>query len=106
MTSRIVIFGYKPKPGKESALELLMESHVSRLRDEGLVSDRESIVMKSKDGIIVEIFEWKSKEAIESAHSNKEVLKMWQEYSEVCEYVPIGGITESNELFSEFTPLN
>jgi len=32
-------------------------------------------------------------------------VKMWQAYSEVCEYVPVGEIAESKELFSEFTPL-
>ncbi len=106
MTSRMVVVGYKPKPGKEEALESLMKTHLPRLRNEGLVTERESMLMKSKDGTIIEVFEWKSKEAIESAHSNKEVQRMWQEYSEVCEYTPVGSIEESNELFSEFTPLN
>lgn len=106
MSGRIVIAGYKPKPGKEEQLEKLMGTHLARLRKENLVTDRESIVMKSEDGTILEVFEWKSHEAIESAHSNPEVQKMWAEYSEVCEYVPVSHAKEVSELFSNFEPLN
>ena len=42
----IVIVAYKPKHGKEEALDLLMKSHVRRLRNEGLVTDRESVVCR------------------------------------------------------------
>ena len=69
-TERIVIVGYKPLAGKEAALKILMKNHVARLRKQGLVSDREPILMESKSGTIIEVFGWKSKEAIASAHSN------------------------------------
>ncbi|MEP5614453.1 MAG: hypothetical protein ABJP45_19530 [Cyclobacteriaceae bacterium] len=102
---RIVIACYKPKPGKEKELDQLIQTHVDRLRQEGLVTDRESIVMKSESGTVIEVFEWKSTEAIEEAHSNPEVQKMWAEYAEVCNYeVPIN-IEEFQSLFSEFTPI-
>ena len=101
---RIVIACYKPKPGKEQALDQLMKTHVERLRAEGLVTNRESIIMKANDGTVVEVFEWKSKEAIEQAHENPEVQKMWGEYAEVCDYVSPDTIDEFGQLFSEFTP--
>lgn len=106
MKGRIVISSYKPKPGKTHELERLMTTHLSRLRDEGLVTERESIVMQALDGTILEVFEWKSKDAIESAHSNPAVLKMWGEFAEVCEFVPAAQVAEISEIFSEFTPLN
>ena len=56
----IVVACYKPKPGKEAALDQLMKTHVEILRIEGLATDRKSIVMKAKDGTVVEVFEWKS----------------------------------------------
>ncbi|NOQ42483.1 MAG: hypothetical protein GQ563_08295 [Desulfuromusa sp.] len=102
---RIVLVAYKPKPGKESELEALMKTHLSILREEGLVTDRESIVMHSEDGTIIEIFEWKSKEAIESAHTNLKVQEMWQAYSSVCDYIPLSEVPEISSIFSEFTPL-
>jgi len=104
-TERIVIVGYRPFPGKEKQLHDLMKTHVDILRKEGLASDRQSIMMKTTDGIVVEVFGWKSKEAIQSAHTNPAVQKMWGEYARVCEYVPVGDLSEAKNLFSEFTPL-
>ena len=103
---RIVVVGYKPKPGKESELEALMETHRPVLKVEGLVTDRETVIMQSEDGTIIEIFEWKSKAAIESAHTNPRVQKMWQAYFSVCDFVPVSQVPEISSLFSEFTPLN
>jgi quinol monooxygenase YgiN len=103
---RIVVVGYKPKPGKESELEALMKIHLPILREEGLASDRDSIIMRSEDGTIIEVFEWKSKEAIESAHTNLRVQEAWQAFSSVCDYVPVSQVPEISSIFSEFTPLN
>jgi hypothetical protein len=102
---RIVIAAYKAKPGKAAELRRLMRDHLSTLRAQQLVTDRLSILMQAKDGTIVEVFEWFSREAIESAHSNPVVREMWRKYEEVCEYVPIGEVEEAGELFSEFSPL-
>ena len=103
---RIVIVGYKPKTGKAEALKALMKTHVQRLRQEGLATNRESIIMEATDGTIVEVFEWVSAEAIQSAHKNPAVLQMWGEYADVCDYVPVGSLTEIANLFSEFTPVD
>jgi hypothetical protein len=62
--------------------------------------------MRSEDGTIVEVFEWASKEAIESAHTNPVVLAMWQEYAEVCEFLPVAKVEESIQMFSESEPIN
>lgn len=102
---RIVIVGYKPFPNKNQELKKLMTNHWQILYKEGLVTNRKSILMESKDGTIIEVFGWKSKEAIDSAHRNPVVQKMWKEYSEVCEYIPISEIDKSLEIFSEFKPL-
>ncbi|MBL4836151.1 MAG: hypothetical protein JKY34_01125 [Kordiimonadaceae bacterium] len=103
---RIVIVGYKPKEGKESELDALMKTHLPILRAEGLASDRDSIIMRSEDGIIIEVFEWASKDCIAAAHTNAKVQEMWQAYSAVCDYVPVSDVAEISALFSEFTPLN
>ncbi len=106
MSTRIVIACYKPIAGKQEALESLVESHVQSLRDEGLVTDRQPIILKAKDGTITEIFEWKSKEAIELAHENPRVQQIWQQFANVCAYVPIGDLAEAAEIFPDFMPLN
>ena len=102
---RIVIAAYRPKPGKQAELRAAMRTHLPRLRAQGLVTERSSIVMEAADGTIIEVFEWVSKEAIEAAHKNPEVLKMWAEYEAVCDYVPVGEVAEAASLFSEFSPL-
>ena len=102
---RIVIVGYKPKPGKNDELKALTREHVEILRGEGLVTERPPIVMEARDGTIVEVFEWRSDAAIANAHSNPRVLQLWERYNAVCDYVPIGSVEEAGQLFSEFTPL-
>ena len=102
---RIVIVGYKPKPGKTEALRSLARTHIQGLRAEGLVTPREAIIMEANDGTIIEVFEWKSKEAIESAHKNLAVQALWKGFSDVCDYVPVASIAEAKQLFAEFAPV-
>jgi quinol monooxygenase YgiN len=104
MMTRIVIAAYRPKPGKAGALKRLMREHLPTLRAQSLVTDRPSIMMEAGDGTIIEVFEWASREAMEAAHTNPAVLQMWEEYAQVCDYVPVGQVEEASQLFSEFTP--
>ena len=62
--------------------------------------------MRAKDDTVIEVFEWVSVEAIESAHENPAVLEMWQKYAEVCDYIPISKVSEAAQMFSEFTPIH
>jgi hypothetical protein len=101
---RIVIACYKPKPGKERELAALMADHVATLRGVGLVTARPPITMQSKDGSFVEVFEWVSSEAIQAAHTHPVVLRMWEEYGKVCDYIPVAQVSEASQLFSDFTP--
>ena len=101
---RIVIACYKPKAGKEKALRALIVDHVSTLRRIGLVTDRTPILMEAKDGTLVEVFEWASPEAIQAAHAHPAVLRMWEEYGKVCDYVPVAQVPEAAQMFAEFAP--
>lgn len=101
---RIVIACYRPKPGHQDALRALVREHVASLRSIGLVTSRVPIVMEAKDGTFVEVFEWESPEAIQAAHSHPVVLRMWEEYAQVCDYVPISQVPEASQMFSEFAP--
>lgn len=103
---RVVIVVMRPRPGCEEQLRALVRDHVPRLRKEGLVTERRPIIVEAADGAVIEVFEWKSREAIEAAHSNDAVLALWGEFSEVSEFAPIGSVAEAGELFSEFEALN
>ncbi len=67
---RFVIVAYKPKPGKDAELRRAVEKHLRVLRQEGLASEREAYVMAAADGTLLEVFEWRSREAIQQAHTN------------------------------------
>lgn len=99
---RAVIAVYKPKPGKGSALDVCVAKHWPLLQAENLVTDRRSFVMRGADGTIVEVFEWLSLSAIESAHTNAAVQALWSEFASCCEFVPIANVPEAAKLFSEF----
>lgn len=102
---RIVIVAYRPKPGRDRALEALARGHHERLRAEGLVTDRQPILMRAGDGTVIEVLEWLSADAIAAAHGNAAVQRMWAEYAEVCDYVPVADVAEAAALFSEFEPM-
>ncbi|AYL97322.1 hypothetical protein [Mucilaginibacter celer] len=103
---QIVIVAYKPKPGKQEALKQLMKTHLPRLQQEGLVTDRQSIMMEAADGTIIEVFEWLSADAIATAHHNPVVQQMWGEYAEVCDYLPLNTLAEAGNMFATFSPFN
>jgi quinol monooxygenase YgiN len=106
MAGLCVIVAYRPKPGKDAELLELVCNRVPTLRREGLVTDRDSIIMRAKDGTIVEVSEWKSQEAIDAAHANPNVLAMWQRFDAACDFVLLKDLPEASEMFANYEPLN
>ena len=99
---RFVIVAYKPKPGREAALLTAVEKHLNVLKQENLVTDHPASVMKSSEGVIVEVFEWASAAAIEAAHVSPAVGALWAEFSACCDYLPLNQLPESSRMFAEF----
>ena len=106
MAGVCVIVAYRPKPGKEGELLALVRGRVPTLRQEGLVTERAPVIMRAKDGTIVEVSEWKSPEAIEAAHQNPNVLAMWNRFFAVCDCVPLNCLAEAEEMFAGFAPVD
>ena len=102
----IVIATFRPKPGKNELLMEAVREHLPVLRNEGLITDRKGYAMISEDGSIIEVFEWKSEEAIEKAHNSEAVLKLWKKFEEACEYIPLKELKESSSIFPGFEPLD
>lgn len=100
--ARTVIAVYRPRPGRQADLEAVVARHWHTLSAQGLVTAREPFVMRAVDGTLVEVFEWLSTEAIEQAHQNAEVQKLWEAFNAVAEYVPIAEVPEAKQVFSEF----
>ncbi len=103
---RIVIAAYRPKSGKAEILLAEVRDHHHLLRSEGLATDRKPVVMRAKDGTILEVFEWASPAAIEEAQANPRVQAMWGRFNDCCDYVPLNTVSETSEMFAEFEPLD
>ena len=103
--SRFVIAAFKPRPGMQKALLSVVEKHWRVLRAEELVTDRPRYAMQAADGTVIEVFEWRSPEAIERAHHSPAVLALWTEFEAACEYVPVSDLAEAQHPFSEFEAL-
>ncbi len=105
MSGVVAIVAYRPKPGKENELVDLVRGRVPTLRKEGLVTDRPPTIMRASDGTIIEVSEWKSREAIDAAHKNPNVLAMWNKFFALCDCVPLKSLAEAEEMFAGFEPV-
>jgi quinol monooxygenase YgiN len=105
MNGVVVIVAYRPKAGREKELLELVRGRVPTLRKEDLATNRAPTIMRARDGTIIEVSEWKSKEAIDAAHKNPNVLAMWNKFFALCDCVPLNTLGEANEMFAGFEPL-
>jgi quinol monooxygenase YgiN len=102
---RFVIVAYAPKPGMADALLAAVRKHLQVLHAENLVTDRPAYVMRATDGTLLEVFEWRSAEAIAKAHATPAVQALWAEFGAACDYRPLSGLAECQQLFAEFEPV-
>jgi quinol monooxygenase YgiN len=106
MPGVIVIVAYRPKKGKENELLDLVRNRVPILRKEDLVTQRAPMIMRARDGTIVAVSEWKSREAIDAAHKNPNVLAMWNKFFAACDCVPLNTLAEAEGMFAGFEPIH
>ena len=99
---RMVIALFRPKPGKATDLMACMRDHLPVLRAQALATSRPSVVLRAADGTLLEIFEWVSQAAIDSAHTNPAVLALWDRYAACCDYVTLGDLAEAGVMFPGF----
>ena len=102
---QIMIVAYRLKPGKEAELLQLTREHVPLLRSEGLATSHPVTACRANDGTIVEVFEW-APGGTERAHTNPEVMLLWERYAAACDYVPLTSLAESSTQFASFSPVD
>jgi len=99
---KLVFAIYKPNEGEEKALLEIISRHTNVLLSQDLISRRKVIVLKANKGQIIEIFEWKSDNAIGLAHENEKVLEIWSEFAKVCSYETLHDLSELDMIFPDF----
>jgi hypothetical protein len=101
----LVIACYRPHAGKAAALLDCVRVHVPTLRAQGLITERPPQVLRAADGTLLELFEWKSEDAVKSAHENPAVQELWGRFAAVCDFVTLGTLAEAAEMFPHFEPV-
>ncbi len=62
--------------------------------------------MRTAEGMIVEVFEWVSQEAIAAAHHNPAVQELWRRrFETVYTYETPSSLPEFQRMFSHFEPV-
>ncbi len=102
----MVLCAFRPKPGMDQELLGVVRDHLPVLRGQGLATDRPTLAMRAKDGTVVELFEWKSAEAIREAHQNPEVGKLWARYEACSEMVKMSDVAETDIMFAGYEPID
>ncbi len=102
MATQIVLAGYRPNEGKENELLELVKKHVPTLRELELITDRQALTMKSKDGTIIEVIEWNDVSSADRAHEHPAVAKIWESMAAISKFVPMAELTEAEKAFSHY----
>ena len=102
---QVTIAAFRPKPGQEKALLQVIADRLPLLRRLGMATDRPDVLMRSKDGVILQVSEWMSTEAIGEAHAHPEVLALWERFDACSSYVKLLDVSEAREDFATFTAI-
>ena len=97
---------YKPKEGKEKELLELVKKHIPILHELELATKRSNYIAQSKDGTIIEVFEWTSLNAIHAAHQHPAVSDIWEKMTLIADFLPMSVLAEGQNPFPGFKVLN
>jgi hypothetical protein len=104
--SRIGIVLYRPRKGKDEELVNMIRDHFPFLRKEGLITERKTLAMKTKDGSVMVVFEWASSESIEKAAAHEGVQHIWMQVSKISDFDKPGSVQELDEVFPDFETID
>ena len=83
----------------------ILKNHIPTLRKYELISDSPAFLLQSKDGTIIETFEWKDENAKRAAHEHPAIRTIWGEMEGICEFPSLGDLPESKTRFPNFKVL-
>ncbi|MCL4233749.1 MAG: hypothetical protein KJ042_04435 [Deltaproteobacteria bacterium] len=106
MAGEIMFAVYKPREGKEMELKMALKRHVPTLRQQGYVTLRPPLFLKSaQDGTYIEIFQWVSLDAMKQAHDDEKVREVWSAIEAAAEIRTLADLEESKTPFPSFLPV-
>src|SRR5215212_5900306 len=90
---------YKAKAGQEEALQELIKKHLPILRELQLATERDNYIAVSKNGTVIEVFEWTSMNAINAAHQHPAVADIWEKLILIADFTPMNLLPEATAPF-------
>jgi hypothetical protein len=105
MKPEVVFALYRPHDGKEAEFRELLAKHIPVLRRLELITDREPIIVKSKNGTYIEIFEWRAADSASRAHELPEVAQVWEAMGRVADLPALESLDEVSGQFPHFEPI-
>lgn len=105
MGAQVVFAVYQPNKGGEKAMEKLIAQHVVTLQKLGLATKREPVLVRSRNGAFVEVFEWVSEESAQKAHEHPAVAKTWEAMAKVGTFPGMQNLPEVKDRFAHFEPV-
>jgi hypothetical protein len=94
---------YRARDRCEEQLVGLLRRHYPTLNSLGLVANGGAILLRSpEEPVFVEIFEWKSQDAIRIAHESKEVQALWAGLGDIAANITLSDLKESGKTFAKF----
>lgn len=104
-TSRISLAAYRPRPGMEQDLLGVFDAEFASLRAGGHVTDRRVPICRTDRGEYLAILEWSSDHAVDDAHQDAEVMRVWARKAEVAEYIAPCDLAGSDVPFISYPRL-
>lgn len=105
MSPEVVFALYRPHQGKESELRALIGEHIPTLRRLELITDRPAILVRSKNGTYIEIFEWRDADSSRQAHEHPEVARVWERMGGIADFPALDSLEEATTRFPHFEPM-
>ena len=105
MSTRISVAAYRPRPGMERELLDMFEAEFASLRAGGHVTDRRVPICRTERGEYLAILEWSSDHAVDDAHRDPDVLRVWARKAEAAEYLAPRDLAGSDVPFVSYTKL-
>lgn len=104
--TRIGIVLYRPRKGKDEEVVNMIRDHFPFLRKLGFLTERKVMAMRTKDGLIIVVFEWVSFESIGMAEAHEGVQEIWMQASKISDFDKPGTVKEFSEVFPDFEPID
>lgn len=98
----VTIKAFRAKSGKENELENVMKTQWDSLNAAGLTTDRPILYAKSKNGEVVEVLEWKDKDAVKKAEDTPSLKTNWETIKSLTDLVPLATLPEAKDPYAAF----